>query len=57
LTKAQLEEAAIAEVNEILGSNPNFERCASDGTPDPNGTHWKLREPVSEHFRGCAPRR
>jgi hypothetical protein len=48
LTKAELEEAAIAEINETLSSNPDFVRCTADGTPDPNGTHWKLREPVSQ---------
>jgi hypothetical protein len=48
LTAAEKKEAAIAEINEILGSNPDFERCTSDGTPDPNGDHWQLREPVSE---------
>jgi len=41
------EAAAIAQINEALSSNPDFQRCTSDGTPDPNGTHWKLREPVS----------
>jgi hypothetical protein len=47
LTAAEKQAAAIAEINETLSSNPEFERCTSDGTPDPNGDHWKLREPVS----------
>jgi hypothetical protein len=37
-----LKEAAIAEINEALSSNPDFERCTSDGNPDPSGDHWKI---------------
>jgi hypothetical protein len=39
LTKAEAREAAaIAQINEVLSSNPDFQRCTSDGTPDRNGT-------------------
>ena len=44
LTKVKEEEATIAQINDVLSSNPDFQRCTSYGTPDPNGIHWKLRE-------------
>jgi hypothetical protein len=36
--------AQIAHINEVLGGSSEFERCDADGMPDPNGTHWKLRD-------------
>lgn len=45
LTKAEAkEQAQMAWLNETLAANPDFERCDADGTPDANGTHWKLRD-------------
>jgi hypothetical protein len=36
-------ETEIAEIEHALAANPEFERCTSDGTPDPNGTRWQFR--------------
>jgi hypothetical protein len=48
LTKVEEEQFRIAALNEALAEAPDFERCNVDGTPDPNGTHWKLRaDPVA----------
>jgi hypothetical protein len=44
LTKAEEKRAQTAWVNEVLAANPVLERCNADGIPDPNGTHWKLRD-------------
>jgi hypothetical protein len=48
LTRAEEEEAAIAQITEVLNSNPDFQRCTSNGTSDSDGTHWKLREPMTK---------
>jgi hypothetical protein len=38
-------EAAMKEIETALASCPEmFERCDADGTPNPKGTHWQLRD-------------
>jgi hypothetical protein len=45
LSKAEGKKASrIAYIDQVLAANPEFERCDADGTANPTGTHWRLRE-------------
>jgi hypothetical protein len=45
LTKSEAKEAAaIAAVDAALADNPEFARCDRDGTPNPKGALWRLRD-------------